>query len=219
MLCPSATEASGSCARSTNAPGRGLVCVMPCRLLCLFIFAALTGCGEKNVPVSSAPPEIFTDATGHPWTPLAPSGQKATVLLFLMHDCPVANASAPELTRLATGFSPRGVRFFGVYATETAAEILAHVRDYSLPFPGLLDPNLHLARSAGATRVPEAAVYSPSGELLYRGRIDDRAVRPGVTRPEPQRRDLRLALEAILAGRQPDVKFTESIGCWLPIAE
>lgn len=65
--------------------------------------------------------------------------------------------------------------------------------------------------------MPEAAVFSPLGELLYRGRIDDRAVSPGVTRPEPRRHDLREALEAVLAGKKPDPQFTESVGCYLPL--
>ncbi len=147
---------------------------------------------------------------------LAADGQKATVYIFLMHDCPVANAMAPELARLATEFEPKGVRFFGVYAEESAAEIATHRKEYALPFPGLRDGKGELAKRAGATRVPEAAVFSPSGELLYRGRIDDRAVKLGVTRPVPQRHDLRLALEAILAGGKPERKFTEAVGCYLP---
>ncbi len=133
-----------------------------------------------------------------------------------MHDCPVANVSAPALQRLAEDFAPRGVKFFGVYATETAEEINTHRREYSLPFPGLTDPEMKLARRAGATRVPEAAVFSPTGELLYRGRIDDRAVSPGVTRSEPRRQDLRLALEAVLEGKKPEPQFTEVVGCYLP---
>jgi AhpC/TSA family len=157
------------------------------------------------------------DTTGAAHTPLAADKRRATVILFLMHDCPVANASSPAIARLAAEFESRGVKFFGVYATETAQEIAKHRADFKLPFPGLLDPQCQLARQAGATRVPEAAVFSPSGELLYRGRIDDRAVRPGLTRPVPQHEDLRLALTAILAGRAPEPKFTPAIGCHLPL--
>ena len=186
------------------------------RIILLAALGVVSGCCKHPAPHTAA--MTVTDSDGHHCTPLAADGRTATVLIFLMHDCPVANASAPALARLVAGFAPRGVRFHGVYATETAAEINTHLRDYRLPFPGLLDPELKLARHAGATRVPEAAVFSPAGELLYRGRIDDRAVRPGVTRPEPQRHDLRLALEAVLAGRQPDPKFTEAVGCYLPAA-
>src|SRR5690606_23256227 len=135
-------------------------------------------------------------ADGKTYRPLAAVGQKATVLVFLMHDCPVTNKSAPELVRLAREFTPRGVQFFGVYSTESAKEIEQHAGDYGLRFPGLLDPALKLAEITGATRAPEAAVLGPDGSILYRGRIDDRAQKPGITRPTASRRDLYLALEA-----------------------
>ena len=149
-------------------------------------------------------------------SPFAADGRKATVLIFLMHDCPVANSMAPEMARLAKEFGDKGVRFFGVYTSESAAEIATHRKDYALPFPGLQDANGALAKRAGATRVPEAAVFSAGGELLYRGRINDRAVKLGVTRPVARKHDLRLALEAVLAGRKPEQKFTEAVGCYLP---
>lgn len=169
------------------------------------------------VNIASAAPLTFPDSTGAKQTPLATTDRKATVLIFLMHDCPVANASAPELTRIAADFAPRGVKFFGVYATETAQEITTHRKEYKLPFPGLLDAKCLLARHAGATRVPEVAVFSAGGELIYRGRIDDRATQPGIMKPTASRHDLRATLEAALAGKKPEPRFTKAIGCYLPL--
>jgi peroxiredoxin len=191
------------------------------RAVILTSLGILAGCSRQEaVPVAKAEATSgdlkFTDSEGRSCEPLAKDGRAATVLVFLMHDCPVANASAPALARLAADFEPRGMKFYGVYATETVAEINSHRQDYSLPFPGLMDPAQQLARRTGVSRIPETAVLSPSGELLYRGRIDDRAVSAGVTRPQPQRHDLRLALEAVLAGRKPDPQTTEAVGCYLP---
>jgi hypothetical protein len=121
----------------------------------------------------------------------------------MMHDCPVTNASTPELGRLAAEFEPRGIQFFGVYATETPAEVTAHRRDYRLAFDSLLDPDLRLAKLVGATRAPEAAILSPDGKVLYRGRIDDRATKPGTMRPTARQRDLHLALEAVSKDANP----------------
>jgi peroxiredoxin len=159
----------------------------------------------------------WRDAEGQMHTPLANHGQRATVLVFVMPDCPVTNSSAPEFNRLADEFGKRGVRFFRIYSPETAAEIREHGREFGLTFPGLCDPTSELARLTGATRAPEAVVISPNGELLYRGRIDDRAVQPGRTRPVASRRDLHLAIEAILAGQVPEQRFTPVEGCYLPI--
>jgi hypothetical protein len=133
-----------------------------------------------------------------------------------MNDCPVTNASTAELGRLAAEFEAKGIRFLGVYATETPAEVTAHRRDYHLAFDSLLDPDLRLAKVVGATRAPEAAVVSPDGTVLYRGRIDDRATKPGTMRPTARRRDLHLALEAVIQGRKPVPRFTNAIGCYLP---
>ena len=126
-------------------------------------------------------------------------------------------AHNPNCVAIAADFAPRGVKFFGVYATETAQEITTHRKEYKLPFPGLLDPKCQLARHAGATRVPEVAVFSPGGELIYRGRIDDRATQPGSMKPTASRHDLRAALDASLAGKKPEPRFTKAIGCYLPL--
>jgi peroxiredoxin len=156
------------------------------------------------------------DSRGQVRQPLKAGDARAVVLIFLMADCPVARATAPELARLTAEFGSRGVTFFGVYGTETAAEIAAFQESYRIPFPGLLDPRQQLARIAGATMVPEAVVFSPDNRLLYRGRIDDRAISLGTMRPEATRRDLRLALESVLSGQNVEPRFTEAVGCYLP---
>ncbi|HET6409522.1 MAG TPA: redoxin domain-containing protein [Chthoniobacteraceae bacterium] len=177
-------------------------------VLACFIAGASLGAESK--------PDITVKSyDGRDITPLAATGRKATVLVFMMHDCPVTNASTAELGRLAAEFESQGVRFFGVYATETPAEATAHRRDYRLAFDSLLDPGLRLAKLVGATRAPEAAVVSPEGTILYRGRIDDRATKPGTMRPTARRRDLHLALEAVIHGREPAPRFTDAIGCYL----
>lgn len=173
----------------------------------LFLLAAVA---------ANAAPIALRDSDDKAHTPLAAQDAKATVLIFLAHDCPVANAMAPELARIAAEYSKRGAKFFAVYALGTAAEITTHRREYHLHFPGLLDPKCQLARHAGATRVPEAAVFSPTGKLLYRGRINDRAVKLGTMKPSATRHDLRDALEAILSGK-PAPAFTNAVGCYLPL--
>jgi peroxiredoxin len=180
-------------------------------LLSLAFIALFAACGN------AAPGVSLADSDGKTHHPLAKDERAATVIIFLMHDCPVANANAPELARIATEYGARGVRFYGVYATESAQEIAKHRKEYGLPFPGLLDPKLQLARQTGATRVPEAAVLSATGTLLYRGRINDRAVQAGSMKPVASKNDLRLALEAVLSGKPPEPKFTTAVGCYLPL--
>ena len=160
------------------------------------------------------------DVDGVMQRPLADAGQVATVLVFVLHDCPIANAYAPEISRIAADYRERGVRVFLIYAEDDLSPAAArkHAREYAYRCPALLDPKGTLTRAAGVTISPEAAVFSAKGKLLYRGRIDDRAIAPGKHRAEPHERDLRAALEAILAGKPVRERLTRAIGCYLPPA-
>src|SRR5258707_10764020 len=91
-----------------------------------------------------------------------------SVLLFVNSTCPLSARIVPELNRLYSEFSPRGVKFLAIYA-ET-------VRETPHTFPSLLDPTQSLARQTGATTTPQAIVISERGAVLYRGRIDDRSI-------------------------------------------
>lgn len=165
-------------------------------------------------PAAGRPdPPALADARGGAWRP--PADAKTTVLVFFGHDCPMSNAYVPELARLHASYAPKGVAFALVYADADLAPAAAkaHAADYKLPFPAVLDPTLALARRHGATVKPEAAVLSATGELLYRGRIDDINADFGKRRAAPTRRELADALDAVLAGRPVAVARTRAIGC------
>lgn len=141
---------------------------------------------------------------------------KATVVVFLMTDCPVANAMLPDLNEMALHFGPRGIRFYGIYAGEDPEAILKHVGDFRIQFPCLLDDSCKVARLCGATRVPEGAIFGPDGSPIYLGRIDDRAVKIGRMKPFPAERNLADALDALLAGRVLPRPHPATAGCHLP---
>lgn len=160
-----------------------------------------------------------TDLDGHAVDPLA-GATSPVVLLFVATTCPISNRYAPEIRHIYDEFAPRGVKFHLVYpsATESTADIRDHVQKYAFPFGALRDPAHLLVARAAVHVTPEVAVFLPSGEVAYRGRIDDRQVDFGVARPEPTRRDLVLALDAILGGRPVETKTTLPIGCSIPQA-
>ncbi len=146
------------------------------------------------------------------------NGRPGIVLLFLATECPVANGYAPEMARLFRNFEPRGVLFLGIHADSdvTAETAAAHASEYGLPFPILLDPEQNVAHQAGVRVTPEAVVLLPDGQVVYRGRIDDRYASTGQHRLTAQVFDLRIALEAILADEMPVVTQTRAFGCPLP---
>jgi thiol-disulfide isomerase/thioredoxin len=156
------------------------------------------------------------DAGGtlHPATEL--KDHPLVVLVFLSTECPLCNRAVPDLNALSQRHAGK-VRFFAVNPERdrTAAQVLAHDREYALAFPTLLDPQQALAKAAGATVTPEAVVLDSSGAVLYRGRLDDRAADFGKVRARPRREDLRLAVEEALAGRPISVPETPVLGCYI----
>ncbi len=147
----------------------------------------------------------------------APEQHQATVLVFVATECPIANASAPTLMRLAAEFQDDDVAFFRVYADigVEPGEIEAHGRDYGFTFPAIHDASQTLARRAGATRVPEAAVFDAAGELVYRGRIDNAFADFGKRRRHVTEHDLHDAITAVLAGRPVANPRTDALGCFI----
>jgi hypothetical protein len=166
----------------------------------------------------AAAPFLVRDGNGVEHRPFADPATKAVVLVFVVPDCPVANGYAPEVRRIATEYGPRGVRLFLVHVDPdvTADAAARHAREYGYTCPVVLDAGHELVRRAGATRVPEAAVFTPDGTRKYRGRIDDLYLRPGKKRPEPTTRDLRDALAAVLAGKPVPRPETDAVGCDIP---
>jgi hypothetical protein len=157
-----------------------------------------------------------TDLDGHVVDPFE-GAARATVLAFVSTHCPISNRYAPELARLHAEFAPRGASFYLVYPlAESDADERQHLRDYAYTFPALRDPGHRLVGRAGASVTPEVAVFDRRGALVYHGRIDDRQVDFGKTRIEPTRRDLKLALEAVLADRAPEMAGAPAIGCSIP---
>jgi hypothetical protein len=160
----------------------------------------------------------FEDVTGKRHTPLSQPGKKATVLFFLLPECPIANAYAPEIKRICETYAPKKVAAFIVHADPdvTAAQARKHAKEYGLPCPVLLDPTHILVKRTGVSKAPEVAVLSPDGKVEYRGRIDDLYADLGKRRAQPTQRDLRNALDAILAGKPVSRATTAVIGCDLP---
>lgn len=160
----------------------------------------------------------FVDLAGKKHTPLAVPEAKATVLFFLLPDCPNSNAYAPEIKRICETYKAKEVAAFIVHADPdvSAEDAKTHAKEYALPCPILLDPSHRLVEFTGVTTAPEVAVVSAEGKVLYKGRIDDLFPDFGKRRPEPTRRDLREALDAILAGKDVTTKTTKAIGCPLP---
>lgn len=142
------------------------------------------------------------------------AGEKLTVVCFLGTECPLARLYGPRLNQLSHEFAKQGVRFVGINSNsqDSAGDIADYAKQYGIKFPVLKDPENRVADLFGAQRMAEVYVVDRSLKIQYHGRVDDQ-YRPGVTRNQPSRQDLRVALEELLAGKTVSVKETDIPGC------
>lgn len=180
----------------------------------LVAFGLLAGVAVGQGRPATAAPDRWQTTEGAKIDPLHPAKHPA-VLVFVLTDCPIANLYAPELGRLATAYAAKGVSFTVVYVDpELGADAARkHAKEFGLKGVALLDPSHSLAKRLGATVSPEAVVLAPGGKIVYRGRIDDRAVDYGKFKPKASKRELRNALDAVLAGKAVPVARTKAVGC------
>lgn len=161
---------------------------------------------------------FVVDLTGKAVDPLVrPAGQGASVLIFVTTDCPISNRYAPEIQDLAAKFATRGFAFTLVYpaATDTPAVIGEHMKKFGYAIPAVRDTAQELVKHTGVKVTPEVAVIGAGGQVLYRGRIDDRYIDFGKDRPQPTERTLERALEAVVQGKPVAVRETQAVGCFL----
>lgn len=154
------------------------------------------------------------DVAGRDFTPTVVRDAKAHVVIFMGLECPIANGYAPEIDALTREYAPRGVRVFLVWVDRdaTAETVSAHVKDFSLSAPSLLDTGRALVHALGAKVTPECVVLDARG-VAYRGRIDDQYVALGKKRSVVTSKDLRDALELVLTGKRTIASHTKPIGC------
>ena len=69
------------------------------------------------------------------------------------------------------------------------------------------------SEAVAARFTPEAALVSPDGEVVYRGRVNDLYYALGKHRSTPRSSDLALAVEQALAGLPVVPAETDAIGC------
>jgi hypothetical protein len=168
---------------------------------------------------SAAPlPLAVRDVDGRTWTMLAPPKGTIDVVFIVGTECPISNRYAPEIARICSDYKNRGVRCFLAYpdGSVTPAAVKQQRQDFKLTdaIPAVIDKRYAITDAAGARVTPEAAIFTSTGRV-YHGRIDDRNVDVGRSRATPQRRDVRLALDAVLAGKPVEQPETQAVGCYI----
>jgi len=99
--------------------------------------------------------------------------ESLTALIFLSARCPCSTSHESGLAQLAKEF-PK-VRFVGIHSNTDEDTPLSrkHFQASQLNFPVIQDEHAELAKKLGAFKTPHVYLYSPNGELLFQGGIDN----------------------------------------------
>jgi thiol-disulfide isomerase/thioredoxin len=141
----------------------------------------------------------------------------ATVVMFICNHCPYVKNIRQELVKVAKAYIAKGVSFVAISSNdaneypEDAPERLKEVAiQLGYPFSLLYDESQDVAHEYDAVCTPDFFIFDGSLRLVYRGQFDDS--RPSNNAPV-NGKDLRNALDAILAGKAVNPKQKPSIGC------
>lgn len=143
-------------------------------------------------------------------------GEHATVVMFICNHCPFVVHVNDEIVRLANDYTPRGVAFIGIssndvedYPEDGPEQMKRAAAELGYPFPYLYDESQDVAKAYHAACTPDFSIFDKDLKCVYRGQLD--SSRPG--KGEPDGRDIRSALDNILAGQPVNPDQKPSIGC------
>ena len=133
-----------------------------------------------------------------------------TVVTFISTICPISNAYDDRMNAVYKDYSAKGVKFIFVNANsnESASDVRQHAKDVGFEFPVYKDPRNLAADRFGASVTPESYVIDSGGVIRYHGQIDDNR---NAARARTQ--GLRMALDAVLAGKPVALQETKAFGC------
>ena len=151
------------------------------------------------------------------------AGPKGTVVMFICNHCPFVKHVADELARLGHEYLRRGIGFAAISSNDVAThpadspeQMVAEADERGYAFPYLYDETQEVAKAYHAACTPDFYLFDADRKLVYRGQLDPS--RPGSDVPVSGR-DLRGAIEALLAGKAPVAEQVPSLGCnikWKP---
>ena len=144
------------------------------------------------------------------------SNNPVLVIIFMCNHCPYVKAVIQRLIDLQSDFSNQGVRLVGIncndaekYPDDSFENMKGSSQEWGMNFPYLFDESQEIAKTYDAVCTPDIYVYGKEKKLLYRGRIDDNWEKPD----KVSRRDLKQAIEYILAEKEVPGEQTPSMGC------
>jgi peroxiredoxin len=144
-------------------------------------------------------------------------GAKGTVVMFICNHCPFVKHISAGLVQAAKDYQGRGIAFVAISANDVAnypddspEKMKATALQAGYTFAYLYDESQDVARAYQAACTPDLYLFDAALACVYRGQFDD--ARPGNGAPVTGK-DLRAALDAVLAGAPISPAQKPSVGC------
>src|SRR5215468_10036292 len=164
-----------------------------------------------------APEFALPDPGGRTYTLDDFARARALLVAFICNHCPFVQHILGGLVAFATEYKAKGLATVAINSNDVCAfpedgpaEMAQLAATRGFTFPYLYDETQEVAKAFGAACTPDFFLYDAQQRLTYRGQLDDS--RPGNNLPVTGR-DLRAALDAVLAARAVPGEQKPSIGC------
>ena len=142
---------------------------------------------------------------------------KGMVVVFICNHCPYVKHIIDELVNVAEEYMPKGISFAAISSNDVESHPEDHpdkMKEFAIKhrfvFPYLYDESQEVAKAYDAACTPDFNVFDGEMKCVYRGQFDPS--RPGNDEPVTGK-DLRSALDTILAGEKVSEDQVPSTGC------
>jgi peroxiredoxin len=170
------------------------------------------------LPLGTTAPDFkLPDTNGKTISPADFKDKAALLVIFMCNHCPYVVHIRDGLAKLARDYAPRGAGIVGInandvknYPADSPARMKDEVKSAGYTFPYLYDETQAVAKAYRAACTPDIFLFDKNQKLVYRGQFDDS--RPGNGLPVTGK-NLRAALDAVLAGKPISENQKASIGC------
>jgi peroxiredoxin len=147
---------------------------------------------------------------------------RGLLVMFICVHCPYVKHVEQELARIGADYDGKiaiaaiSANDVEAFPEDSPAEMKKQAERLGFKFPYLYDETQEVARAYDAACTPDLFLFDAEMKLVYRGQLDDsRPQRPsgGGNDIPVTGKDLRAAMDAVLAGKRPDTNQRSSIGC------
>jgi peroxiredoxin len=150
-------------------------------------------------------------------------GSAGLMVMFICQHCPFVKYVQNELVQLGRDYQSQPIGILAISANDAAnhpddspEQLKIMARELGFTFPLCYDESQEVAKAYTAACTPDFFLFDRDRKLAYRGQLDD--ARPGNEQPITGK-DLRAAMDALIAGQPVSSEQKPSIGCnikWKP---